>query len=275
MSSTLLYHTRATSEMVSMIAEARSPELCGVLDASVQILNKLLDRAVEDVYRGLPGLERQRHHINGRRVHRRGRAKVNGKKALRASRMAVEPRISVEPKDTPPVPDTDYWEPSSALSVSRCKRLLLEILRRAAHDWILYRQHHKMGLRELAEDAYIWLFEEGEGHPYWEARKGSSESSMTSFLAICEILDFDPDDVRSRVKKMDIRTIISSGRPAETRRQRPQTQEQLTECGVTIAVDVDSDGGEEDEYETKYESYGSVSTPSSLTPIEFFLTYDG
>ena len=41
-----------------------------------------------------------------------------------------------------------------------------------------------------------------------------------------------------------------------------------------IDVDVDSDGEEEDEYVTKYESYGSVSTPRSLVPPEYFFSFD-
>lgn len=113
---------------------------------------------------------------------------------------------------------------------NRCKALLLEILRRAAHDWVLYRQHKKMAMREIASDAYIWLFEENEKHPNWKARYESSVTcdgeeiegvkTITSFLAVCEALELDPKTVRARVKKMNIHMIISAGRPAETRKYR-------------------------------------------------------
>jgi len=53
--------------------------------------------------------------------------------------------------------EVSAWEPNSPRDVSRCKALLLEVLRRAAHDWVLYRQHKRMQLRVLADDAYLSL----------------------------------------------------------------------------------------------------------------------
>lgn len=158
-------------------------------------------------------------------------------------------------------PPKSAWEPNSARDVNRCKALMLEILRRAAHDWVLYRQHHILGKRELAEDAYIWLFDEDEDHPHWRQRH-EAEMDFTSFLCICECLDLDPGGVRARVRQMDVRTIMSSGRPAETRRVKKDTAG-VEEHAVSINVDVNAPSNSE--YVSEYESYGSVATPSMLS----------
>jgi len=158
-------------------------------------------------------------------------------------------------------PASSAWEPGSVRDVNRCKALLLEILRRAAHDWVLYRTHRKMGNRELAEDAYTWLFEEDEEHPRWRQRV-ANETTFTSFLSICECLDLDPGQVRDRVKQMDVRSIIASGRPAETRRVRKDAPT-VEECTVNVNVNVDTPA--HSEYTTQYESYGSIDTPAMLS----------
>jgi hypothetical protein len=137
---------------------------------------------------------------------------------------------------------------------------MLEILRRAAHDWVLYRQHRKMFLRELAEEAYTWLFEEGPGHKNWQLRTGT-EMTFTSLLIICECLDLDVEVVRARVRLMDVRSIIASGRPAETRHIKKDTPS-VEEHGMSISVDMDRSNSE---YETQYESYGSIQTPTMLS----------
>jgi len=165
------------------------------------------------------------------------------------------------------------WEPDSPRDVSRCKALLLEVLRRAAHDWVLYRQQTRMHLRVLADDAYTWLFDEDEEHEYRRQRiqemvevsdgvpiKGAR--TLTSFLSICDSLDLDPDTVRERVRKMDVQTIIASGRPAETRKLRPGVCSSVEDHELTADVDVDSTVGQD--FVSMYESYGSVSTPYSI-----------
>jgi hypothetical protein len=164
------------------------------------------------------------------------------------------------------------WEPSSPFESSRCKALLLEVLRRAAHDWVLYRSHSKLANREIAQDAYEWLFEEDEDHVSWRQRssavfmidEGEAKGvrNITSFLSICEVLELDPEVVRTRVRQMDIETIISAGRPAETRKLKSGEVSGVEECGVMIGVDVNA--MPTDHYETHYESYGSVATPGSL-----------
>lgn len=169
--------------------------------------------------------------------------------------------------------EREPWDPTSPRDVSRCKALLLEVLRRAAHDWVLYRQHHKLQLRELAEDAYTWLFQEEPGHPYWKQRaifefefeEGPIQGvrSITSFLAICEALDLDPESVRDHVKKLDVRSIIASGRPAESRKPQPVDAVAVDEHGLSVNIDVDVMTSDKD-FVTEYESLGTISTPSSL-----------
>lgn len=163
------------------------------------------------------------------------------------------------------------WEPSSPNESSRCKALLLEILRRAAHDWVLYRSHHRLTNREIAEDAYEWLFEEDEDHQSWTERakatfvlddtEVSGVRNLTSFLSICEVLELDPTIVRNRVKKMDVQTIISAGRPAETRRHKDSDTVSIEEYGVGFDM---SALAQDRFHDSHYESYGAVSTSETL-----------
>jgi hypothetical protein len=102
------------------------------------------------------------------------------------------------------------------MAASRCRALLLEVIRRAAHDWVLYRNTRKPE-RAFARSAYIWLFQEEPGHPDWELRKKEGEPLM-AFLTICECLDLDPEVVRRRVRQMNVKDIMAAGRPAETRK---------------------------------------------------------
>lgn len=128
------------------------------------------------------------------------------------------------PEEAPP----SLWDPDPSEAVveaSKCRALLLEVIRRAAHDWVLYRNTRKPE-RAYAADAYVWLFEEGpadEGkpaHPAWEERQRRGEP-LLAFLTICELLDLDPGVVRTRIRKMTARDILTAGRPAENRRNRP------------------------------------------------------
>lgn len=165
------------------------------------------------------------------------------------------------------------WEPDSVRDGKRCQALLLEILRRAMHDWVLYRQHTKLQYRELADDAYTWLFEEAPGHPNWRIRltaefednvELTGSRQLTSFLAICEALDLDPELVRTRVKEMNIRSIISAGRPAETRKIKPNEISSVEDAGLSIGLEIDVMPRHQ-EYMSYYESYGSVATPDMLS----------
>jgi hypothetical protein len=99
------------------------------------------------------------------------------------------------------------------------KALLLEVILRAASDWVLYKEHIRPMYREWANDAYTWIFQEGPEHPNWRERRASGKL-LTSFVSICEALDFDPDLVRRHIQKLTPQRIISMGRPAEYRRKR-------------------------------------------------------
>jgi hypothetical protein len=102
--------------------------------------------------------------------------------------------------------------------INGCKSLLLEIIRRAAYDWVLYRTSRRMVQRKLAEQAFHWLFvEDGTGEDKKE--REDSEKYITSFLAICEALDLDPESVRKHVRKLTPKNVMSVGRPAEYRRR--------------------------------------------------------
>lgn len=111
------------------------------------------------------------------------------------------------------------------------KALLLEIVLRAASDWVLYKSHARMLYREWANDAYVWLFEEEPGHPRWKERRGAGKA-LTSFIAICEALDYDPDVVRRYIRTLTPQRIMSMGRPAEYRRRPPRLPEHVDASDV-------------------------------------------
>lgn len=144
----------------------------------------------------------------------------------------------LEPLDLA-VPEPSEWDPSSCdeqIRASRCRALLLEVVRRAAHDWILYRTHDRLHLRQIAEDAYVWLFEEGPQHSWYRARAASGHT-ITSFLTICDLLDLDPKFVRERIRGMTAQQIMTAGRPAERRRRRRNDDGQCVEHGTEVNID--------------------------------------
>ena len=104
-----------------------------------------------------------------------------------------------------------------AQEISGCKTLLLEIIRRAAYDWVLYRTSHKMVNRVLADSAYTWIFVEDADHPDSMERKLEGKD-LTSFESICMHLDLEPRIVRSYIQKLQPKNVMSIGRPAEYRR---------------------------------------------------------
>lgn len=156
--------------------------------------------------------------------------------------------IPFRPRTAPPVPLTPIppsippsaWDPEPPASLARivqeaarpeprdeelllqeingCKTLLLEIIRRAAYDWVLYRGKTRLDQRDLANTAYRWLFEEEEGTVDWHERM-REKKYITSFIAICEGLDLDPDTVRKHIKRLTPKNVMSVGRPAEYRRR--------------------------------------------------------
>lgn len=97
------------------------------------------------------------------------------------------------------------------------KSLLLEIIRRAAYDWVLYRSSRRLLHKKLAEESFIWLFKEEPGHPDWDER-ATNGKQMTSFVGICSALDLDVDTLRGHIRRMTAKNVTSVGRPAEYRR---------------------------------------------------------
>lgn len=182
------------------------------------------------------------------------------------------PQIWTRPKleliATPPekpVPVEEPKEEAADLDPSRCRALLLEIVRRAVHDWVLYRQHTEMKKKQRALAAHTWLFEECPGHQDWEERKTAKfdtedgtivgARAITSFLAICEAVDIDPEAVRSRARTMTVRDIIHAGRPAERRRSAREDNVSIEEHGVWVDVDWSTFGEPGEGEETEYVGY--------------------
>jgi hypothetical protein len=102
--------------------------------------------------------------------------------------------------------------------INGCKMLLLEIVRRTAFDWVLYRSSRRLVQKILAEQAYRWLFLENPGTPEWNERRREGKD-VTSFVSICEALDLDPDKVRSHIRNLTPKNVSSVGRPAEYRKR--------------------------------------------------------
>lgn len=103
------------------------------------------------------------------------------------------------------------------------RALLLEIFRRAAYDWVLYRSSRRIDQKQLAEDAYNWIFVEDEGDATWRSRK-AEDKVLTSFSSICENLDLDPSVLRRHVRALTPQKVISSGRPPENSRATEQSK---------------------------------------------------
>lgn len=144
-------------------------------------------------------------------------ASLDVRTALLDLQEALSPALPPQPS---PRPRHALRDPAPAAEQGTlAKALLLEIILRAASDWVLYRAHHRMMYREYASSAFTWLFEEGPQHPHWRERTGSGKR-LTSFISICEVLDFDPELVRQHIRNLTPQRIVSMGRPAEYRRKR-------------------------------------------------------
>lgn len=122
-----------------------------------------------------------------------------------------------------------------------CRVLLLEIIRRAAYDWVLYRGSKKLEQRKLARDAYVWLFVEAPGHADWQERERDGDS-LFSFLNICLVLDLDPAEVRMHLRALTARDIKTVGRPP-TRRRLPVARSDSDYIDV-IDLDIGKQRGE-------------------------------
>lgn len=113
-----------------------------------------------------------------------------------------------------------------AFEASACRALLLEVIRRASFDWVLYRSSSKLGYRKIAEGAYHWLFVEVPDTKQWDLRKKNGKE-LTGFCAICDLLELDPEKVRSKVRTLTKQDIMSAGRPAERRKVKGNLEEAM------------------------------------------------
>ena len=114
--------------------------------------------------------------------------------------------------------------PADDVDISNVRALLLEIVRRAAYDWVSYRTNRRLLYKRIANDAYIWLFVEGPGHPDWIERERGGWG-ICSFLAICEACDIDPEMLRARIRILTPQKIQSMGRPPTHRHpQKPRPE---------------------------------------------------
>lgn len=124
---------------------------------------------------------------------------------------------------------------SPSIDIGNVRALLLEIVRRAAYDWVIYRNNRRLAHRKVAQDAYVWLFLEGPGHPDWIER-GREGWSFFSFISICEALDLDPGSVRQHIRKLTPRRIQSMGRPP-THRHLPPPKPELDYIDTSSAIE--------------------------------------
>jgi hypothetical protein len=113
---------------------------------------------------------------------------------------------------------TPFEEEMLLQEINGCKLLLLEMVRRAAYDWVLYRGSRRLVQRSLAEQAYRWLFLETPEHPDWAERHREGKD-CTSFVAVCESLDIVPERAREHIRRLTAKNVMSVGRPAEYRRR--------------------------------------------------------
>jgi hypothetical protein len=147
----------------------------------------------------------------------------------------LEERLSSwDPDERPFIAADPQMESSS------CRALLLEVVRRAAYDWVLYRTSSKLPNRMLADNAYHWLFVEVQEGSSWLKRQTHGKE-ITSFVVICEMLDLDPDRVRAQVRTMTERDIMGAGRPAERRRHKNNDADMMQSDDLRVFdVDIDS-----------------------------------
>jgi hypothetical protein len=129
-----------------------------------------------------------------------------------------------------------YVQQPYDFDVAQFRALLLEIIRRAAYDWVMYRNNRRLMLKRVAEDAYVWLFVEAPGHPDWLERERDGWQ-LFSFLAICDYLDLEPSKVRWHIKRLTPQRIQAMGRPPTHRRTVPAHPELETveTNGVNLA----------------------------------------
>ncbi len=124
-------------------------------------------------------------------------------------------RLKARPQDTKS-PTVDLLG-DQLRQAEGARALLLEIIRRAAYDWVLYRASRRLDQKVLAEDAFTWLFQEDKHHPNWQLRRAEGKE-LTALVNICVELDLDVNRVRAHIKNLTPNKVMSSGRPPENSR---------------------------------------------------------
>lgn len=153
---------------------------------------------------------------------------------------------------SPFVVRTPYEEEMLQQEIHGCKNLLLEMVRRAAYDWVLYRGSRRMLQKSLADQAYRWLFLEVPGTADWLERERVGKFG-TSFIAVCESLDLEPDKVRGYIKQLTAKNVQSVGRPAEYHRRdvfsaRSGDNDVYATPGILVEYDETDESGEDPSY---------------------------
>ena len=69
-------------------------------------------------------------------------------------------------------------------------RLWAAVVRRAAVDWVLYKDHPTSKLRKIGADAEYWIFLDKE------------ENRLSSFVSVCDILGLEPSLMREKVRNL-------------------------------------------------------------------------
>lgn len=172
-------------------------------------------------------------------VHVLNQALTNLQKHLIPRSRPLRQQAAALQAPLPPIPDPSPMRvdhPLASQEVNGCKALLLEVVRRAAYDWVLYRTSQRLQHKRLAEDAYYWLFVEEPGHSRWVERT-LGQKAITSFLSICDALDLDPDAVRQHVRRLTVKNVMSVGRPAEYRRTEWREEERFLTAGLASVLE--------------------------------------
>lgn len=162
-------------------------------------------------------------------------------RALRAKALKVKELAEFVERASPWDPDGyfDTHHTDQQVEAMSCRALLLEVIRRASYDWVLYRTSSKLQNKQLAESAYNWLFVEDERSKAWALRDRNGKGMM-SFLNICDTLDLEPSHVRERVKQLTGKDIMGAGRPAERRKVKHSDDAVSSDEHSVFSVDVDT-----------------------------------
>ncbi len=105
------------------------------------------------------------------------------------------------------------------------RTLWIEVIRRAAFDWVLYKNSQKMARRQLAQGAFVWLFVEDRDHPNWHERVAEDGCALSSFVGICEALEFDPEALRDGIRRLTPTKIKTLGKLPMRRAKSDATAE--------------------------------------------------